>query len=160
MPHVLLVCTANICRSPVAEAILRDRLQQAGLTDWTVRSAGTWALAARGASRFSRDLMAEQGLDISKHQAIMIDEQQLATADLVLCMESGHVEALQIEFPQYAPKIYMLSQMVGRRYNIADPYGGPIIAYRDMVQEIMWLIEAGLPRIIELAAGEKVSDEG
>jgi protein-tyrosine-phosphatase len=154
MPHILIVCTANICRSPVAEAILRDRLQQAGLTDWTVSSAGTWAITARGASHFSRELLARQGLDISDHQAAMIDEQQLTKADLVLCMENGHVEALRIEFPQYGHKIYLLSQMVNRRYNIADPYGSPIDAYREMVREVTRLIEDGLSRIIELATSE------
>lgn len=160
MPHILLVCTANICRSPVAEAILRDRLQKAGLTDWIVSSVGTWALVPRGASRFSYELLAEQGLDIGRHRATMVEARHLETADLVLCMESGHVEALQIEFPQYASKIYLLSQMVGRRYSIADPYGSAIEAYRDMVQEITQLIEEGLPRIIELAENERMKHEG
>ncbi len=151
MAHILVVCTANICRSPVAEAVLRDRLHQAGLTDWTVSSAGTWAIVARQASRFSTELMAEKGLDISNHAAAMVDEDRLKTADLVLCMESGHAEALKVEFPQFAHKIFLLSEMVGYHYSISDPYGGPIAAYRNMVQEVTRLIEGGLPRIVELA---------
>jgi protein-tyrosine phosphatase len=160
MPHILVVCTANICRSPVVEAVLRDRLYHKGLADWTVSSAGTWAIVSRRASQFSEELMAEQGLDISDHQARMVDADQLKTADLVLCMEKGHVEALKVEFPQYAHKIYLLSQMAGYRYSISDPYGGPMSAYRDMVREVTRLIEAGLPRIIELAGGdEKIKDD-
>ncbi|MFO7540703.1 MAG: hypothetical protein R6X32_21910 [Chloroflexota bacterium] len=156
MPHILVVCTANICRSPVAEAVLRDRLHKEGLTDWTVSSAGTWAVLTRPASRFSYELMAEQGLDISEHRATMVDAPQLKTADLVLCMESGHLEALRVEFPQYAHKIYLLSQTVGHHYSVADPYGGPLNAYRHMVQEITRLIETGLPRIIDLT--QKMED--
>jgi protein-tyrosine-phosphatase len=159
MPDILIVCTANICRSPVVEALLRDRLHQKGLPNWTVSSAGTWAVAARGASHFSRELMAEQGLDISAHRAVMVEADHLATADLVLCMERGHVEALKVEFPQYADKIYLLSQMVGQHYSIADPFGGPIEAYRHMVREVARLIETGLPRIIELVE-EKMKEKG
>ena len=43
MAHIMVVCTANICRSPVAETLLRDRLEKEGLADWEVSSAGTWA---------------------------------------------------------------------------------------------------------------------
>lgn len=158
MAHILVVCTANICRSPVAEAVLRDRLYQADFTDWTVSSAGTWAVMARGASRFSAELMAEQGFDLSDHRAKIVDEALLETADLVLCMETGHAEALKVEFPHYAPKIFLLSQMVGHHYSISDPYGGPIDGYRHMVAEVTRLIEKGLPRIIELAAGKNRDD--
>jgi len=161
MPHILVICTANICRSPVVEAVLRDRLHKKGLPDWTVSSAGTWAIVSRRASQFSEELMAEQGLDISNHQARMVDADRLKTADLVLCMEKGHVEALKVEFRQHAHKIHLLSQMAGYRYSISDPYGGPMTAYRDMVREVTRLIEAGLPRIIELAGGdEKIKDDG
>lgn len=150
MPHILAICTANICRSPVVEAVLRDRLHKQGLTDWTVSSAGTWAMAPREASRHSAELMAEEGLDISDHRAQMVDETHLANADLVLCMETGHAEALKAEFPNYAHKIYLLSQMVNHHYSIADPYGGSIAGYRRMVQEVTRVIENGMSRIIEL----------
>ena len=109
MPNILVVCTANICRSPVAEALLRDRLQKRGLTDWVVRSAGTWAQEKIGASQYSVELMAEKGLDISGHRAEMVSRQMLKEADLVLCMEAGHAEALRVEFPGAADKIYLMN---------------------------------------------------
>ncbi|RMH00795.1 MAG: low molecular weight protein arginine phosphatase [Chloroflexi bacterium] len=156
MPHILIVCTANICRSPVGEALLRDRLQKRGLHDWAVSSAGTWAKQVRGASQYSIQLMAEQGLDISAHQAQMVTAEHLADADLVLCMEVGHAEALKIEFPEYAEKIYLLSEMIGRRFSINDPYGGEIEDYRIMVAELTEIIDEGLDRIIELATRHAV----
>jgi protein-tyrosine-phosphatase len=151
MAHILVVCTANICRSPVAEALLRDRLGRAGLDDWTVSSAGTWAKPDWPAAANSRMLMALEGLSLESHRSRMVDEADLARADLILGMESGHVEALRVEFPQHAEKIFLLSQMVGQSYSVADPYGGPITGYQRMVEEITRLVDDGLPRIVELA---------
>lgn len=151
MAHILVVCTANICRSPVAEALLQDRLQKHGLDQWTVDSAGTWANWTRGASEFSVEVAHQFGLDISEHRARMIDETQLKQADLILCMEAGHVEALRVEFPAYAHKIYLLSEMVGQQSSVHDPYGEPLVMYEQMADELARLIDNGLERIIELA---------
>jgi protein-tyrosine phosphatase len=151
MAHILVVCTANICRSPVGEALLRARLQQRGLGDWLVGSAGTWAQEKRGASQYSVELMADQGLDITAHQAQMIEARHLAAADLVLCMEQGHAEALRAEFPRMADKIHLFSEMVDRGYSISDPYGRSREAYELMVQELNLIIDQGLDKIVSLA---------
>jgi protein-tyrosine phosphatase len=151
MTNILVVCTANICRSPVVAALLSVRLQERGFVDWRVYSAGTWAILTRGASRYSVQLMAGQGIDITAHRARMVDEAMLREADLILCMELGHVEALQVEFPDYRDKIYALSEMVGKSYSIEDPYGGSLSDYESMVRQVTELIDGGLDTIIQLA---------
>lgn len=151
MAHILCICTANICRSPVAAALLRQRLQERGLTDWVVRSAGTWVQEKRGASQYSVELMTEQGLDITGHQAEMVDRQLLRDADLVLCMETGHAEALRVEFPGSADKIFLMSEMLGKKYNINDPYGRSRDAYETMVKELTTITDVGLDEIIARA---------
>lgn len=151
MPHILVVCTANICRSPVGEALIRDRLRQRGLTDWTVSSAGTWAMQKRGASRNSVLVMQQAGLDITRHMAHMIDENDMRRADLVLCMEVGHAEALRAEFPADAHKVFLMTEMLGRSYSISDPYGRSLPAYEQMAQELTTIVDRGMDRIIELA---------
>ncbi len=151
MANILMICTANICRSPVAEAVLRDRLHKRGLTDWVVSSAGTWAQIRGGASRNSVIVMQNEGLDISNHTARMVNAEYLQEADLVLCMEPGHAEALRFEFANEADKIYVLSAMVGFGYGINDPYGGPLKEYEQMAMEVTDLIERGLDKIITLA---------
>jgi protein-tyrosine-phosphatase len=145
-----MICTANICRSPVAEGLLRDRLRQRGLLDWTVSSAGTWAQVERGASENSVVVMNERGLDINSHVSRMVKREHLCQADLVLCMESGHAEALRAEFYQYAPKIHLLTEMAGRHYSISDPYGQPLTAYRLMANEVEEIIDEGIDEIIRL----------
>ena len=151
MAEILIVCTANICRSPVGEALLRDRLQKRGLSDWTIKSAGTWAQSKRSASTYSVEIMTEQGLDITDHQAQMIKLSHMKKADLILCMETGHKEALQAEFPPYAKKVYMLSEMVDRNYSISDPYGKSKDSYYRMVNDLTRIFDEGLDTIVEKA---------
>jgi protein-tyrosine phosphatase len=155
MTHILVVCTANICRSPVGEVILRDRLQRRGLTGWSVASAGTWGLDGHGASQHSITLMAERGLNLQTHQARTITGEMLAEADLVVCMEAGHVEAIKTEFPHCREKVFLLSEMIGRRYSISDPYGGPVEGYERMAEEVTNIIDKGLEKIIALAQADR-----
>jgi protein-tyrosine-phosphatase len=70
-------------------------------------------------------------------------------------MELGHVEALKVEFPTQADKVFAFSEMVGKRYSIRDPYGGPLSDYERMVAELTNLIDDGLDRIIALASKAK-----
>lgn len=154
MANILIVCTANICRSPVVEALLADRLEKEGYHNWQVASAGTWAMPGHGASRFSVEVLAEHGLDISGHHSSPVSQELLEWADLVLCLASGHAEALKAEFPTKARKIFMLSEMSGRPYSVHDPYGEPRPAYERMVDEVKTLVDNGFERIIELAQQE------
>ena len=90
--HILVVCVGNICRSPMAEALLRDALREQ--QDITVESAGLGALVDHPASEHAVDLMHERGLDITSHRAQQITPELIAQADLVLVMESGHRRAI------------------------------------------------------------------
>lgn len=157
MAQILVVCTANICRSPVATALLKDRLDRRGLTDWEVSSAGTWAVVERGASRHSIEVMQQHGFDITGHRARMVDAAMVAEADLVLCMEVGHAEALRVEFPDEAHKVFLLSEMIDQQFNVSDPYGGPYVEYTLMYAGLEELIDNGLDRIIELATANVVA---
>jgi protein-tyrosine-phosphatase len=151
MPKIMMVCTANICRSPLAAALLRQKLDEAGYTDWEVTSAGTWAEWKRSASTNSVVVAEQYGLDITDHQATMVSAENLAPVDLALCMTAHHSEALRAEFRTQAYKIYMLSEMVERRYDIGDPYGQSLAAYERMGNEVKRVIDEGFPRIVALA---------
>lgn len=151
MAHILVICTANICRSPVAEALLKDRLKRNGYNDWTVSSAGTWALTRRAAAQNSQIVSAQYGLDISDHISRIVEKAYLQEADLVLCMEEGHVEALKVEFPDEAQKIYPITAMSGAIYSVNDPFGGPLVDYQVMIAELARIIDRGFDRIVELA---------
>ena len=152
MPHILIICTANICRSPLVEALVRRKLTEQGYDDWVVSSAGTWAQLERGAANGSLRVGKTMGLDFEDHVARMVTDEIISEVDLVVCMTANHKEALQLDFKDSADIIYKLSEMVGKSYDITDPYGGPYDGYVEMGQEVARLVEDGMPRIIELAS--------
>jgi protein-tyrosine phosphatase len=94
--------------------------------------------------------MAERGIDISGHRARTVTGSDVAEADLILAMSSEHQQLLENTWPQYRWKIYRLSEMTGKRRDIADPYGGPIREYRASADIIAEYIDQGFDQIIEL----------
>jgi protein-tyrosine-phosphatase len=153
-PSVLFICAANICRSPMAAALFRERLKEARLDwqEWRVASAGTWAVDGQMASMRSQMVMAQKGLDISQHRSRMVTSEMLQEYDLILTMEEGQKEALQTEFPSIAGRVFLLSEMMGIREPVEDPFGGSLQDYQEAAIRIDAMLEKGMPRIIELAA--------
>ncbi len=152
MPSVLIVCTANICRSPMAEAMLRQKLKDEEVPgEWQVSSAGTWATEGIRASETGVAVMRERGLDTGAHRARAVTQAMLAEADLVLTMTAGHAEALRVEFPEVRGRVHLMSEMAGPPYDIRDPYGGTVDEYRQTASELEALINKGIERIVRLA---------
>ncbi len=155
MPAILFVCTANICRSPMASAIFKEMLgENQASGEWQVESAGTWALDDQPAADGSQTVMSERGLDISDHRAQGVSRELLQTFDLILTMEWGHKEALRTEFPEIASRLHLLSEMANQTGNVDDPYGGPITGYEQTAEEIEELLRVGYDKILELVVVE------
>lgn len=152
MGTIMMVCTGNVCRSPMGAGLLRQRLARAGLdAQFQVASAGVWALDGRPASEHAVAVMAEQGIDISSHVAHTINAADMAESDLILVMSREHKQMIRNTWPQYEWKVHRLSEMAGKRKDVQDPYGGPIEEYRECADIIAEYIDQGLERILELA---------
>jgi len=134
--RVLVVCVGNICRSPMAEALLRARLGHRPRFD--VSSAGVSALVGRPADESAVTLMKERGIDISAHRARQLTPQLTAAADLILVMEAGHERAVYGIAPQARGKVHRIGKF--GNFDVPDPYRLPRAAF----QEALKLIERGI----------------
>ncbi len=95
--RILTVCTGNICRSPMAEIVLRDRFASAGLDDAVeVASRGTSAEElGHPIDRRARQILAERGYPIPGRQAQQVTETDLAESQLVLAMTGWHARSVR-----------------------------------------------------------------
>jgi protein-tyrosine-phosphatase len=152
MPSILIVCTANICRSPMAEAMLKQLVAERTDADrWHIESAGTWASYGHPAADLSQQVMKEMGLDITNHQSKPVTEELLHRFDLILTMEENQKEALTIQFKAYADRIFLLSEMVDLVRSIPDPIGGTLADYQDTARLIQKILVNGQDKIVRLA---------
>ncbi len=153
IPAVLFVCTANICRSPIAVALFRSLLIENGHDPrfWRVESAGTWAPRGKPAAAEVVAVLAARGLNVRAHRSRSVSEELLSGFPLILTMEAGQKEALQVEFRSLGGKVFTLAEIAGEDGAVEDPTGGPPEAYAQAVEEIERLLRQGLDQILNKA---------
>jgi len=152
MPSVLFVCTGNLYRSPLAAAFFCRKLNEAGqASEWVVDSAGTWTTPGQPISPTTAQAAMKYDVNLEGHRTQLINAEQLARADLILVMENGHREALNIEFPFARGKVHLISEVVDQlTYDIPDPaISGQEID--TVVSELYKLMDRGFPAIVHLA---------
>lgn len=145
-PHRLLfVCTANICRSPMAEGFARNYGEERG---WAVeaRSAGTRAIPGNPAAPNAVKALREVGIDIAGHLSQPMTAELVEWAERILVMEMRHARDIREEFPGADAKIQMLGTF-GGVVEIADPYGGWIFRFRRSRDEIRGCVEHFMDRL-------------
>ena len=122
MTHILVVCTGNICRSPMAEGLFADYARRRGRSV-QVKSASVLGLSGKPAHKHAVAVMEEIGLDISGHRAQPVTTELMAWADYVLGMEINHSATLRERYPPCDDKILLLPTF-GGLVELADPLGG------------------------------------
>ena len=154
---ILLVCTGNICRSPLAAALLQRALTERGVEGMDVSSAGTGAWDGAPVSEGAYLVGLERGLDLSAHRARLLTRELIEEADLVLTMARHH--RARVDELGGEGRVFVLGEYAGREGDeaeVSDPFGGDLEVYRDTCVELEALIEAAVERIVkELASGNQ-----
>ncbi len=138
---VLLVCTGNTCRSPMAEVLFRrlvakklgcrpEELDQRGVS---IASAGLAAMPGQGASFESAKIMQEKGLPLDDHAAQPFSDKLVQHADIILTMTNSHRQAIVRRWPEAASRVQTLRPDGG---DIDDPIGSPEAVYRQCAEQI------------------------
>ena len=144
MQRILFVCTGNTCRSPMAEAILKNHK----LEDVEVRSAGVHAVNGSGASAHTKSVLQENNIP-HDHQSRVLSESDITWATYVLTMTASHKEVIIHHFPLAVNKTFTLKEFAGETFehDVADPFGGSSTHYREAYQEIEQAIRTIMGRL-------------
>lgn len=153
---ILLVCTGNTCRSPMAVGILKKLLEERGTQQIEVESAGISAYESSPASLFAVDTSRNFGIDISRHSAHQLTKEMAQAADLILVMAPEHLDFIARIDRSLMEKSFLLkafpdSPQKERDYSIKDPIGSPQQAYLNCFFELDENLRRILPSLVSLA---------
>ena len=147
MPRVLLVCTANICRSPAAQLFLANALRSRNIQ---VDSAGTLAVAGNVADSMVREIMSKRGYpEILEHRSKELLPSHLRSYELILCMERAHLQRAIDLNPSALGKVMLFGHWDGGK-EVADPIGLPRENYVQALEMMYTYAEQWANKIINL----------
>jgi len=138
---ILVVCTGNICRSPIAEGLLK-----AALPAKQVFSAGTMAMVGLGADRLSIEVSAANALDIASHRAQQLTLPMLQSADLVLTLDATHSDWINRRHPQFRGKVHKLGRW-RENADVPDPYLQPKAMFEAVYAQMASQVEDWVKRV-------------
>ncbi|KWR90410.1 low molecular weight protein-tyrosine-phosphatase [Cupriavidus sp. IDO] len=137
---VLVVCIGNICRSPMAQGLLKQ-----ALPDANVISAGLGALTGHPADAHAIELMRELGVDITGHHAQQLSRATAISADLILVMDNAQRQEIQRLHPATTGRVFRMGELA--KFDVPDPYRKARPAFENVLQLIQRGVEAWVPRI-------------
>ncbi len=150
-PRVLFVCTGNVCRSAIAEHLLRELAKRRGVPV-EVASRGTAAESYFEMPEPVVRLLREQGVPPFRHRPRLLTRDDLRWADLVLVMEEEHQRLACERFPEFSRKVRLLHEEAGLSGGgVRDPMGASDDAFETCVARIRRAVEELLERGLPLA---------
>jgi protein-tyrosine-phosphatase len=154
MVQILIICTGNTCRSPMAEGILRSLLPRELAQVTRVLSAGTGAVDGIPATALGVQMCAASGIDILAHRSTPLTAALVRSSDLILGMEPHHVEAARGLARDAADRVHLITEQgaaaaAAESHGVLDPLGGTADQYRDTFHRIRSHLLGWIPVIRE-----------
>ncbi len=149
MKRILLVCTGNICRSPLAAALMERAFAERGVEGIEVSSAGTGAWDGAPASEGAYLVGLEQELDLSGHRARLLTRDLVEQSSIILTMARHH--RARVDELGGEGRVFVLGEYAGRSgeaAEVSDPFGGDLDVYRDTCAELATLVAGAVDRIV------------
>ena len=137
MNKIMIICIGNICRSPMAEAMLAAKLLPKR-PEISISSSGLQAMVNHHADPISQELMLERGLDISQHQARQFTAEMAFESDLILTMNTEQQQQVESQLPSMRGRVHRLGKW--GEFDVPDPYKRSRVIF----EQALALIELGL----------------
>ena len=151
---IMFICTGNICRSAMAEGMLKQKLKQNNIKNIEVYSCGIYAETGDYATYNSIEVAKDYGADIKNHKATNIRDSRINEMDIILCATNSHKQNILYMYPNLKDKVYTMKEYAkidqnGQDLNIKDPWGYDINIYYNCAKEINDCLEKIIERIKE-----------
>lgn len=154
--RVLFVCQGNVCRSPMAEAVLKAKIPQRLAGDLEVLSAGLNTFTGLSASVEAELATRMKGYDLSDHRSQQASEAIIETSDLILCMEPSQTRYLHEKYPHLVSRIHTFRAFCSSENEpIIDPYKQDVQIYIKTLGKIIAEINKGKTKIWTLVRAWK-----
>ena len=131
--NILMVCVGNICRSPMAEYLLQQKLKKQGM-NIHVSSAGLGALVGHSADEYAIEIMTVHGIDGTAHRARQLDNEIVKRNELILVMEHWQKKEIESLYPYARGRVHLLGKWADAE--ISDPYKKPKDAFVHAFEKI------------------------
>lgn len=158
--QVLLVCTGNTCRTPMAEGILKKIVEELGAQMVVVKSAGIAAIEGMPASFIGISVARAHDINIMHHRSQPVTKKLMERSDLVLVMGEDHLKYLNDKYPQFADKVYLLKnyglQQPVENPNVFDPIGSEGEVY----EEVFQILDGELKRVAPIIINKSMDKMG